>query len=123
MKLVEINGKHVALLSVRDMMEIGEIAWQQDRTALIGDLETAKAPPELKVEKLREQSQQRGTAIALLYGSMRLEIARQIIERALKAGGHDTSGAVDMMTPAAIVQKAQMLLGYASEEESSTGNA
>ena len=123
MKLVEIEGHHIPLLSVRDMMEVTEIAWHEERRMLCEDLDTSKASPETRLSALQEHTKRRGTALVLIYATMRLDIAQKIIERACKTAGVDIGTKCSAMTPADMIRKAQSLLGYELEEGTESGKS
>lgn len=112
MKTVLIDSVAVPLLSVRDMIEVGDAAWHWERANLIADLEASGATTEQRLAALKEQSARRGTALILLVASMRIEVAEEIIRRALKAIGSTPDRHLSMCTPAKLIQTAQALLGY-----------
>jgi hypothetical protein len=120
-KTVEIvSGFRAPLLTVADMMEIGEAAWDDERKALLADLEVAGASAEQRLAALREQSLRKGTALVLLIATMRLDVASDVIRRAAFRAKQDPDEILARLTPAEIVERAQKLCGY---ERSDEGNA
>ncbi len=123
MKTIEIGkGVHVPMLTVRDMMEFGDRAWQEERKAIIDDLDASGASPEQRLATLREHSMRRGTAIVLLVGTMRLDIASDIIRRAAFSAKVEADPILESRTPAEIIQTAQRLVGYEMRPEGEPGN-
>lgn len=111
------------MLTVRDMMEFGDRAWQDERKAMIEDLDASGASPEQRLATLREHSMRRGTAIVLLVGTMRLDIASDIIRRAAFSAKVEADPILESRTPAEIIQTAQRLVGYEMRPEGEPGNA
>ena len=123
MKTIDIgNGKHVAMLTVRDMLELTDRAWQEERKALLVDLDEAGASSDARLTALREHSLRRGTALILLMATMRIEFAADVIRRAGFAAKVDPEQAIATMTPARIIETAQRLVGYETKTEADSGN-
>ena len=121
MRTVEIvDGLRVPLLTVADMMEIGQSAWEDERKALLSDLDTAGAGAEARLAALREQSLRKGTALVLLLATMKIDVASDIIRRAAFRQKQNPEDILARMTPAEIVECAQRLCGYERTDE---GNA
>lgn len=123
MKTIELGrGIHVPMLTVRDMMEVAERSWQDERKAIQEDLEQSGATAEQRLTVLREHSMRRGTAVVLLVGTMRIDIASDIIRRACMAAKVDVEQVLQGQTPAWIIKSAQRLTGYELPDESESGN-
>lgn len=121
MKTVELMpGVRSPLITVGEMMELTDIAWQEERTALMADLDASGVEKEARLEAIREHSQRRGTALVLLIATMRLHYACDIVRRAAFKAKADPDAVLASMTPAKMVEVAQMLCGY---ERSDEGNA
>lgn len=124
MKTIELKkGVHVPMLTVRDMMEVSERAWQDERKSISDDLDAAGATTEQRLATLREHSMRRGTAIVLLLGTMRIDIASDIVRRACLAAKVDADHVLEGQTPAWIIKTAQRLTGYELPDETEQGNA
>lgn len=118
MKTVELMpGVRSPLVTVGEMMELTEAAWQEERKNLLGDLEASGASSETRLEVLREHSQRRGTALVLLIATMRLEYASDIIRRSAFKANANPEMVLASMTPARMVEVAQMLCGYEKADE------
>lgn len=121
MKTVELMpGVRSPLVTVGEMMELTEAAWQDERKNLLDDLEASGASAEARLEVLREHSQRRGTALVMLIATMRLEYASDIIRRSAFKANANPETVLASMTPARMVEVAQMLCGYERADE---GNA
>lgn len=121
MKSVElIPGVRAPMVTVGEMIELTEAAWQDERKSLIADLAAADASGAQRLEALREHSQRRGTALVLLIATMRLEYASDIVRRAAFKVAANPDDVLSSMTPAQLVEKAQRLCGY---EKAHEGNA
>lgn len=124
MKTVEIgHGQHVPMLTVRDMMELADRAWTEERKTLLADLEESGATNDARLTALREHSLRRGTALILLMATMRLEFAADVIRRAAFAAKIDPDQVLAGITPAKIIETAQRLVGYEVKTEGDSGNA
>lgn len=118
MKSVELMpGVRSPLVTVGEMIELTESAWQEERKALLADLVAADASGQQRLEALREHSQRRGTALVLLIATMRLEYASDIVRRAAFKVGANPDDVLSSMTPAQLVEKAQRLCGYEKADE------
>lgn len=118
MKTVELMpGVRSPLVTVGEMIELTETAWQDERKALLADLVAADASGPQRLEALREHSQRRGTALVLLIATMRLEYASDIVRRAAFKVGANPDDVLSSMTPAQLVEKAQRLCGYEKADE------
>lgn len=121
MRTVELMpGVRAPLVTVGEMMELAEAAWQDERKCLLADLEASGASADAKLGILREHSQRRGTALVLLIATMRLEYASNIVRRAAFKANANPEDVLESMTPARMVEVAQMLCGYERADE---GNA
>ncbi len=121
MKTVEIvPGFRAPLLTVADMMEIGETAWADERKSLLADLEMSGASPDARLVALRDQSIRKGTTLVLLIATMRLDVASDIVRRVAFRAKQNPDEILERLTPAEIVDRAQRLCGY---ERSDEGNA
>jgi len=118
MRTVKLTDRlSVPLLTIRDMMEIGEAAWQAERVSLLADLETSGASGDARLSALREHSLRKGTALVLLIATMRLDVASDIVRRAAFRAGVDADDVLGRMSPAEIVEAAQALCGYEKADE------
>ncbi len=118
MKTVEIvPGFRAPLLTVADMMEIGQTAWEDERKTLLSDLEMAGASPDAKLAALREQSLRKGTALVLLLATMRMDVASDIVRRVAFRAKQNPDDILAMLTPAEIIERAQRLCGYERSDE------
>lgn len=121
MKTVELMpGVRAPLVTVGEMMELTEAAWQEERKNLLADLDAAGASPDSRLGVLRDHSQRRGTALVLLIATMRLEYASDIVRQAAFKAKVNPDEVLASMTPARMVEVAQMLCGYERADE---GNA
>lgn len=121
MKTVELMpGIRSPLISVGEMMELTELAWQDERKALMADLESSGVSTDARLATLREHTSRKGTALVLLMATMRLQYASDIVRRAAFKAKADPDAVLESMTPARMVEVAQMLCGY---ERSDEGNA
>lgn len=119
MKTIEVkNGVRVPLITVRDMMQVCDQAFEEERAALIADLDAAGVDPSVRLERLREHSQRRGTVSLLLLATFRISTAGQILRVALERAGKPADEIVGDMTPEQMVEAAQMLCGYRKAEPS-----
>ena len=118
MKTVELMpGVRSPLVTVGEMIELTDAAWQEERKALLADLVAADASGQQRLEALREHSQRRGTALVLLIATMRLEYASDIVRRAAFKVGANPDDVLSSMTPAQLIEKAQRLCGYEKADE------
>jgi hypothetical protein len=118
MKTVELGGKYVPLLTVRDMMELAAYSFEIDRQHLLEDLEAAKVTGIERLDALREQSRIRGTSASIIRATLRIEGAQWIIRRSCMANGIDADAVLAGMTIDQITRKAANLAGYSFGEES-----
>jgi len=117
-KTVELMpGVRSPLVTVGEMIELTDAAWQEERKALLADLVAADASGQQRLEALREHSQRRGTALVLLIATMRLEYASDIVRRAAFKVGANPDDVLSSMTPAQLIEKAQRLCGYEKADE------
>lgn len=113
MKTIEVKkGIRVPLITVRDMMKVSDMAFEEERQALIADLDAAGVDAATRLDRLREHSQRRGTVSLLLLATFRIETANEIVRTAIGRAGIDAELVLGDMTPEDIVQAAQMLCGY-----------
>ena len=118
MKTVELGGKYVPLLTVRDMMELAAYSFETDRQHLLEDLEAAKVTGIERLDALREQSRIRGTSASIIRATLRIEGAQWIIRRSCMANGIDADAVLAGLTIDQITRKAANLAGYSFGEES-----
>lgn len=117
MKTIEVKkGVRVPLITVRDMMKVCDMAFEEERAALVADLDAAGVEPATRLERLREHSQRRGTVSLLLLATFRIATASEIVRTAMGRAGIDIDATIADMTPEDIVQVAQMLCGYKRAE-------
>jgi hypothetical protein len=113
MKTVELRGGHrVRLLSVRQIMEVGDAFWSKQRDQILADLESAGVESEKRLEVLREHSSLRGSAFVLLRMTFQTEEADALIRLACEAASMPYADATDGMTPEDRTNAAQALLGF-----------
>jgi len=117
MKTVEVGGKYLPMLTVRDMMELASYSFETDRAFLLEDLDAAKVDGQTRLEALREQSKIRGTSASIIRATLRLAGAEWIIRRACLANGLDPEPVLAGMTVEQITRKAANLAGYSFGEE------
>lgn len=117
MKTIEVKkGVRVPLITVRDMMQICEQAFEEERAALVADLDASGVDPPTRLERLRDHSQRRGTVSLLLLATFRISTATQIIRLALDRAALQADAVLADMTPEEMVEAAQMLCGYRKAE-------
>jgi hypothetical protein len=117
MKTIEVKkGVRVPLITVRDMMQICDQAFEEERATLVADLDASGVDPQTRLERLREHSQRRGTVSLLLLATFRIATAGQIVRIALERAGLEPDSAIAEMTPEEMVEAAQMLCGYRKAE-------
>jgi len=112
-----VEGFRSPLLTVADMLEIGEAAWSDERKALLADLEVSGASPDQRLAALREQSLRKGTALVLLLATMRIDVASDVIRRVAFRAKQNPEEILARLTPAEIVERAQRLCGYERADE------
>lgn len=119
MKTIEVKeGLRVPLITVRDMMQVCDQAFEDERTALVSDLDAAGVDPPTRLDRLREHTQRRGTVSLLLLATFRIPSASEIIRLAVERAGHQAEAILSELTPEQIVDTAQRLCGYRRSEES-----
>jgi len=117
MKTIEVKkGVRVPLITVRDMMQICDQAFDEERESLVADLDAAGVDPQTRLERLREHSQRRGTVSLLLLATFRISTASRIVRMSLERADLDCEATLAEMTPERMVDLAQELCGYRKAE-------
>ena len=117
MKTIEVKkGVRVPLITVRDMMQICDQAFDEERESLVADLDAAGVDPPTRLERLREHSQRRGTVSLLLLATFRISTASRIVRMSLERADLDYEATLAEMTPERMVDLAQQLCGYRKAE-------
>ncbi len=113
MKQIEVgDGIRVPLMTVRDWITFAEMAWEEERVALVRDLDESGVPHAERLERLREHSTRRGTVGMLLVATFRIQTATAMVRAAVERVGADADTTFATMTPERVVAVAQRLIGY-----------
>lgn len=121
MKTVELApGLRVPLITVSDWIEIADAAWEEERVALVADLESSGSEPAARLEALRDHRLRQRTANVLLVATFRLTYAADIVRRACFKANANPEAVLGSMTPGQMIEAAQALCGYGKADE---GNA
>ena len=117
MKTIELGGKHVPLLTVRDMLELASYSFETERAFLVEDLDAAKVDGQTRLAALQEQTRIRGTSASIIRATLRVAGAAWIIRRACLANGLDPDRTIESMTVEQLTRKAANLAGYSFGED------
>lgn len=117
MKTVELGGRQVPLMTIRDMLVVSSMAFEYERKTLLDDLDAAKADSVTRVDRLAELSRLKGTALLVLRATFRLESAEFIVRRIAMANGLDADMVIESMPIDQLCKKAAELAGYAPAED------
>jgi hypothetical protein len=115
MRMVKLpGGLSLPMVTVRDMMAIGESAYQYERATLLANLDAVGMEPRERLDELQQHSSRRGTALLVLMHTYRIEGAAEIIRCAAASAGLCDAAERELasMTPRQMVEAAQALTGY-----------
>jgi hypothetical protein len=120
MKTVEVReGLRVPLLTVRDLIQLCDRAYEEERSALLADLEASNADADRRLEELREHSKRKGSTALLLLATYRISIATEMVRTALvRSGVADPEAELNALRPDVLTRTAQALCGYETKESS-----
>lgn len=117
------DGLALSLLTVRDMIEVAEAAYQYERDTLLANLDAVGMPPHERLEELQRLATRRGSTYMVLMATYRVRDAADIVRRAAFACGKQDALALECMTPKQLTDAAQALCGYELADPTQPGQA